>query len=203
MDRSPVTIRPARPDLEEGRAFARYLDETAEGFIRFMYGPGYEEIIAGAFVKPGNEYSSRNAVFAERGGEIVGMASGFTALQRASFSGEWLKDVKGAAALRIRLVKMLFAPIIRIIETISPEDFYILAAAVDRDSRGLGIGTILLDAMEDRAREAGSRRLALDVAHSNTGARRLYERRGMYVESQWPKRLAISRLRFYRMIKLL
>ena len=51
-----------------------------------------------------------------------------------------------------------------------------------------------------RARR-GSTRLSLDVSAKNEGARRFYERRGMTVESQWPKRLAIPVLKFYRMTK--
>lgn len=201
MEKSSIILRPARPDLEEGRACARYLDEAAEGFIRFMYGRDYERIIAEAFIRPDNEYSWQNAIFAERDGVIVGMASGFTAGQRCGFPDDPVKDSAGSAATRIRLVKLLFRPIMRIVETIAFGDFYILAAAIDKESRGSGIGTMLLDAMEVRAREMGATRLALDVAVGNAGARRLYERRGMTVESQWPKRLPIKKIRFYRMVK--
>ena len=59
------------------------------------------------------------------------------------------------------------------------------------------------EAGEARARAAGSRRLALDVAASNETARRLYERRGWTVESRWPKRLPIPGLKFYRMIRMI
>ena len=44
---------------------------------------------------------------------------------------------------------------------------------------------------------------SLDVSAKNEGARRLYEHLGMTVESQWPKRLAIPGLKFYRMTKAL
>ena len=201
MDKASIILRSAKPDLEQGRACARYLDEAAEGFIRGMYGADYERIIAEAFILPDNEYSYQNAIFAEREDSIVGMASGFTAEQRRSFTDEVLKAATGSAALRIKIMKMLFAPIMRIINNLPESDFYVLAAAVDSEQRGSGIGTKLLDAMEERARDGGARRLALDVAGGNEGARRLYERRGMTVESQWPKRLAIPKLRFYRMVK--
>jgi len=201
MDQHSIIIRPARPDLEEGRAYARYLDEAAEGFIRFMYGRDYERIIEEAFIKPDNDYSFENAIAAECDGVIVGMASGFTAAQRRSFSDEPLKESAGSATLRIKLVKLLFAPIMRIIYNIPDSDYYVLAIALDKDARGMGIGTMLLDAMEERGREIGSARLSLDVAAGNKGARRLYERRGMTVESQWPRRLPVSKLTFYRMVK--
>ncbi len=201
MDQHSIIIRPARPDLEEGRAYARYLDEAAEGFIRFMFGRDYERIIAEAFIKPDNDYSFENAIAAERDGVIVGMASGFTATQRHSFSAEPLKESAGSAAFRIKLVKLLFAPIMRIVYNIPDSDYYVLAIALDKDARGMGIGTMLLDAMEERGRGIGSARLSLDVAAGNKGARRLYERRGMTVESQWPRRLPVSKITFYRMVK--
>ena len=201
MDQASILIRPARPDLEEGWACARYINEAAEGFIRFMYGREYERIIAEAFVRPDNDYSWQNAIFAERDGEIVGMANGFTPEQRRGFSNVVMKEATGSLALRIKLVRLLFAPMMRIVYTIADSDYYVLAAAVDSDCRGLGIGTMLLDAMEERARAVGATRLALDVSAGNKGARRLYERRGMTVESQWPKRLPIKKIRFYRMVK--
>ena len=103
----------------------------------------------------------------------------------------------------MKLVSMLFAPMLRILRTIADGDFYILAVAVDKELRGEGIGSALMDAMEERARETGSTRLSLDVAARNESARRLYERRGMAVISRWPKRLPLPALRFYRMAKAL
>ena len=38
MDRHSIILRAAKPTLDEGLAFARYLDEAAEGFFRFMLG---------------------------------------------------------------------------------------------------------------------------------------------------------------------
>ena len=59
------------------------------------------------------------------------------------------------------------------------------------------------DFAEARAVASGSVRLSLDVAARNESAQRLYERRGMKVESQWPKRLNISQFRILRMTKTL
>ena len=38
MDRHSIVLRAANPTFDEGLAFARYLDEAAEGFFRFMLG---------------------------------------------------------------------------------------------------------------------------------------------------------------------
>ena len=103
----------------------------------------------------------------------------------------------------MRIVRVLFAPIMRIIDSIAHGDFYVQAIAVDTELRGDGVGSILMDSSEERAHTSGSTRLSLDVSAKNRGARRFYEHRGMNVESQWPTRLAIPVLKFYRMTKVL
>jgi ribosomal protein S18 acetylase RimI-like enzyme len=57
--------------------------------------------------------------------------------------------------------------------------------AVDPGRQGERIGTLLLDAAVGRARTTGRRRLLLRVLSTNTGARRLYERRGFAVEGTY------------------
>ena len=182
-------------------AYARYLDIAAEGFFRFMLGRRATEIIGKAYTQTQHNYSYENVIFAEHDNRIVGMASGFTAEQHRYFSDQPLKEAAGYQAFRMRVVKTLLAPMMRILNTLADGDYYLLSIATDQAYRGAGIGSTLMDAMEERAVASGSARLALDVSASNEGARRLYERRGMTVESQWPKRLVIPRLRFYRMTK--
>jgi ribosomal protein S18 acetylase RimI-like enzyme len=196
-----LTVRNAKPTFDEGLACGRYLDEAAEGFFRFMLGQQYKHIIAKAYIQPDHSYSFQNVTFVEHDEHIVGMALGFTAEQNRRFSDQPLKEAAGHRALRMRIVKMLFAPMLRILKTIADGDFYLLAIAIDNELRGEGVGSALMDSVEERARASGSTRLSLDVSAKNQGARRLYERRGMTVESQWPKRLPIPGLRFYRMTK--
>ena len=98
---------------------------------------------------------------------------------------------------------MLFAPIMRITDSIADGAFYVLFIAVDKELRGDGVGSILMDFSEERARASGSTQLSLDVSATNEGARGFYEHRGMTVESQWPKRLPMPGLKFYRMTKAL
>ncbi len=38
MDRHSINLRAAKPTLDEGLAFAHYVDVAAEGFFRFMLG---------------------------------------------------------------------------------------------------------------------------------------------------------------------
>ncbi len=158
-------------------------------------------IIATAFAQPGHDLSYQNVTFAERDNVIVGMVLAYTAEQHLRSSHEPLNRAAGRRNLRLRIVRILFAPLMRIADSIADGDFYVHAIAVDRELRSDGVGSVLMDSTEERARERGSSRLSLDVSARNDGARRFYERRGMNVESQWPKRLPLPGLKFYRMAK--
>ena len=203
MDQQPITLRDANPTFDEGLAFARYLDEAAEGFFRFMLGRRSTEIIAKAFARPDHDLSYQNVTFAERDSIVIGMVSGYTTEQHCRSSLGPLKRAAGGRNLRMRIVLVLFAPLLRIIDSIADGDFYLQAIAVDEQLRGDGLGALLMDSLEQRARESGAARLSLDVSAGNQRAIRFYERRGLTIESQWPKRLKIPALKFYRMTKKL
>lgn len=59
---------------------------------------------------------------------------------------------------------------------------------VDPSVQGRGVGLMLLDVVERRAREIGETELALSMAEPDTGLRKFYEKRGFqFVEHwQWP-----------------
>ena len=63
-------------------------------------------------------------------------------------------------------------------------------------SRGLGIGTRLLENLFDHGRELGFERVRLDVASTNPSARRLYERIGFVPVRTSEHRLLAKRLGF-------
>jgi len=202
VDPHSIILRAANPTTDEGLTFARYVDEVAEGFFRLMLGRRAESIVATAFIQPGHDLSYEHVTFAEREDVIVGMTLAYTAEQHRRSSREPLKQAAGTLVrLRMMIVELLFAPIMRILDSIADGDFYLQTIAVEKELRGVGVGAVLMDAYEDRARANGSTRLSLDVSAKNDGARRFYERRGWSVDSQWPKRLPIPALKFYRMTK--
>jgi ribosomal protein S18 acetylase RimI-like enzyme len=198
-----IALRAANPTFEEGMLFAQYLDEAAEGFFRFMLGERFKQILAEAYIQPAHDLSFQNVTFAEHNNVLVGMVSGYTAEQHRSSTREPLKQAAGKNNIRMRIVLVLFAPLMRIVDSMAEDDFYLQAIAVDKDQRGSGIGSILADYIEEQARARGSKRLALDVSSSNSGACQFYNNRGMAVTSQWPRQLKIPKLKFYRMTKTL
>ena len=58
------------------------------------------------------------------------------------------------------------------------DEFMVDTVAVSEASRGLGLGTALMERAEGRAREMGKRKMTLQVIGENEGATRLYERLG-------------------------
>jgi ribosomal protein S18 acetylase RimI-like enzyme len=203
IDKHSIVLRAAKPTVNEGLICGNYLDEVAEGFFRIMLGHSFAEIIARAYISPNHSYSYQNVVFAECDNRIVGMGLGFTAEQHHGFSEQPLREAAGRRILRMRIVNILFAPMLQILKTIADGDFYLLSMGVDKNFRGKGIGSTLIDSIEEQARASGSTRLSLDVSATNEGARLLYEHRGMNIESQWPRRIPIPGVKFYRMTKSL
>jgi len=186
MRQPSVTLRAANPLYEEGVVFARYLDEIAP-FYRVMLGRRVVHTIGVAFTQPGHDLSYQNTIFAERDGVIVGMISGYATERHRRSVGPPLREALGGRALRMRIMARLMTRQQWFLGAYVDGDFYVQGFAVDEELRGQGIGSALMDAMEQRARAGGSKRLILNVAAKNEAARRLYDRRGMTVEAGWPK----------------
>ena len=203
VDQKQIILRNAIPQYDEGLYFARYLDLAAEGFFRFMLGRNSQDILARTYLQPGHDLSYRNVMFAEHDARIVGMFCGFTAEQHHHSSRRVLGNAAGRWNLRMRIISALFAPMMRIIDNLADQDFYLQAIAIDADLQGQGIGSRLLDAVEHLAISSGAGRLVLDVSVNNENASQLYLRRGFCIESTWPKRLHIPALAFQRMVKQL
>lgn len=181
MSRHSVPIRAANQSYEEGLLYAHYLDEAFEGLFRTVVGRQYAAIVATAYTQPDHDFSYQNTLFGEHDGAVVGMVCGYTAEQHRRSPFQPLRLAAGDRILRRIGVAMVCARL-RLLSIHADGDFYIQALAVDRELRGLGIGSALIEGIEDRARSRGCRRLCLDVASRNKGARRLYEHRGMTVE---------------------
>ena len=140
MDQHSIVLRAAKPTFDEGLACARYLDQAAEGFFHFWLGPRAEDIIATAFLEPDHDLSYQNVTFAERDNVIVGMVCVFTAEQHRRSSREPVHRAAGGQNLRMRIVDTLFAPMMRIVDSIPDGDFYLQAITVDKELRGDGVG---------------------------------------------------------------
>ena len=150
MNRQSIVLRAANPTLDDGLAFGHYANEASEGFFHFFLGGRAEQIMAAAFSEPDHDLSYQNVTFAERDEAIVGMIAGYTAQQHRRSSPEPLKRAAGRWNLRMRVVQFLFSPMMGSSLTSADDDFYIQFIAVDKERRGDGVGSLLMDAYEER-----------------------------------------------------
>lgn len=187
MEKTPIDIRPANPTIEEGLMFATYMNSAADGGFRKMFGKRFEEIVSSAYREPNHDLSYETALFAERDGDVVGMVSGYTCGQYDLFAKDVVNRFAGRSMTRISLIYTLIAPMMRFLHTYDEGDFYVEFLAVDEAHRGQGIGSKLLHALEERARDSQSTQLAIDVAARNKIARKVYKSYGFATIRHWPK----------------
>lgn len=199
---SEVVIREAKPILEEGIVFARLFDETSEGFLSSALGKQAYELIARAYVKPGNSYSYKNVSFVESESEIVGMVSGYSYSDKEDFNSRILKDLSEGNKFKLGMFSIIERFMSRHLGPVGEGDFYIQAIVVSGQMRGQGIGRNLMEYIENRAKERRSVTLSLDVSSKNSNAIALYDKRGMSIDSFWPHSPLLPRV-FTRMTKKL
>ena len=123
-------------------------------------------------------FSYRNSVVAEVDGNIAGALLGYPVAAEP-------EPVDPAS------IPPMFVPLLEL-ENLAAGTWYINAVATFPDTRGLGIGSRLMDWAEDRANELELHGTSLIVSDANRGARRLYERLGYeevarrpMVKEQW------------------
>ena len=201
MDVAALSLCPARATVDDGLAFARYLDMSSDHAFRFLLGRRFDHVIAEAFSHVGHDLSFEYVTMAERGGRVVGIASAYSAEQHRAASDQPLERAAGWRRWRMGAFMALAAGLFEFLDRVPDGDHYLQAIAVDEDQRGQGTGSALIAAVEAHARDQGSQRLSLDVAASNPDARRLYERLGMTVEAESPRVLWIPGTSALRMVK--
>ena len=173
-----TSYHPARP--EDARAVAELFALAGAGIPEhlwsFLAREGQRPIEAGAELaaRDGQGFSWRNAILAEREGEVVGMLLGYVPSARP----------QEPAAFAQALPPVL-RPFIAL-EGRAAGSFYIAGLAVRPEHRGNGIGSKLLYKSRQRAVEAGTARITVAVFDQNEGALRLYQRHGFRVLDRRP-----------------
>lgn len=167
---SAVSLRCAT--VADARAVARLMAIAGEGIPTWLWSRAAKDDQDPLFVgteravRPDANFSYRNAVLAERGGQVAGMMLGYPLPEPSADDFDALDDLPA-----------LLRPLVEL-ELTMPGSFYVNALAVFEGYRDCGIGTRLLQAAAGRATALGCTRLSLLVFSQNLGAVRLYERNG-------------------------
>lgn len=162
---------PATPD--DAEALAQLVNMAGEGLPLYLWGrmagPGQTawEVGCGRARRTEGAFSYRNAVTVRAGdkadGAVIACLIGYVIPEKPPPVDPDLPA--------------LFVPL-QELENLAPGTWYVNVLAVLPEHRGQGHGGRLLALAEAEARAAGRRGLSLIVADANTGARRLYARRG-------------------------
>ncbi len=167
----------------EGRHVNRALSIFYEAFAdKFRIGFSNEDQVRRLFH---DSINPDNCIVALQGDELLGI------LTHQTTRGEFFQLRLGALFGRFwpwRALRMLLN-LLLLNESAKPDEFIVSTISVSSDARGLGVGTKLMNAAEDLAKESGKNFMSLGVIGKNEAARRLYERLGYRVTASQHGRL--------------
>lgn len=195
------TFRPATDTGIDASFFAWGLNEAMGGLLGTMFDSRHQEIIATAARIPGHELSLEHVTVAEKDSQIIGMLSGMSTEAMADAT-QVVRKCAGIRILRAGLFVLAGWPIFRSISRHALGEWYLQAIAVLPAARGNGVGSKLLAFAEKEAQRCGCNRITLDVAATNTGGIRLYERLGYKRERTSSRAWLLGGVRVHRIFKM-
>ncbi len=197
----PVVLRPGRPE-DAAEAAPLMLSSGPEAF-EYVFGPRAVELLEVCFEHDEGLFGCTNHDVAVLDGRVVAVGAFYDA-----------RSLAGRAAGSVAAITRFFgmgSPGVfmrgLLVESLMPPpgagELYIAHLGVEPALRGQGVMTRMLEDRIARARASGYTQLALDVARTNPGARRLYERLGFRTIEHRRSALGEGRLHVpdhYRMI---
>jgi ribosomal protein S18 acetylase RimI-like enzyme len=191
-------IRAALP--QDSRLVSELILQSDCGMLPAMFGPAVGSLLSWLQERPANPYSASNIlVLAEAQNVVRAMVGSLRVdLRRADIPTAILLLAwygPGAIARYPRLARAGSG-----LRGLKDDDFYLSHIAILASRRGRGEGRELLVAAEQRARSLGARRVVLDVAMENDGARAFYAATGFRNES--PVRIDLGRHGAFAFLRL-
>lgn len=160
---------------DDATAAARLIRMAIQDIAEALTGEEKEtrilEVLADFFKQERNRLSYENCFVCDVDGIVVGLM--------LCYYGGHAAELDEPLAARLRIVKN--DPSLTIEKEADEEDFYIDTLCIDQAFRGQGIGTALIQVVEQYAKENKYERMSLVVEQNNTKAQKLYTRLG-YIE---------------------
>lgn len=181
--------------------FSDLLILSAPTLFATVFGEGFKEIIQKIFKERRNLFSFEHTYFLKMDGKIAGMVLSYDwtikrreeiNTGRALFKHMGLKLIK-----RLPLLLKLNS----VVGILNRGEYYISNIAVYPEYRGMGIGTTLLNFIEE-TKSKNIKNLTLDVETKNEGAIRLYKRLGFIISGKLSTKLKEETFEFFRMEKI-
>ena len=150
-----IALRPASRDQTDAKALADTLEEASEGLFSVLLGREARRILADVAMVGGHDLSLDHATVAEVDGEIAGVLQGTHAREIGRGERELMRAA-GWRGLRAGVIGLLGRRVFNAMSTHGPDDWYLQAVAVLPAWRGKGIGTRLIEAAFEQARDSGA-----------------------------------------------
>ncbi len=195
-----ILIRKGRP--EDAHHFSELVVLTSPAMFPIVFGSSVKKVMKNLFPHKRHYYSFDRCFFAEINGKVAGMAQLHKLVirkgQTARLSFLLLKYLKWRLlAKAINLLKLD-----RLIKDIACNDCYLSNVSVYPEFRSFGIGTKLLEAVEEEAKSIGKKRVVLHAETHNRRAINLYERLGYKIESKSsPMKIRNRLFESFKMVK--
>jgi ribosomal protein S18 acetylase RimI-like enzyme len=159
---------------------AELIYETDRDIFNFFYGTkaNTSNILEKLVMIGENNWGNEHINVITQGERVIGILLYSIGQHKMGELKVLFKNLKLMDALRFLLIDLKDN---LILSDLKKGDFYLAGLAVDEKVRGEGVGGILLEQAINMARQRGCKRVVLDVALDNPGARRLYERTGFKV----------------------
>lgn len=184
-----MNIRPAVK--EDAQVAARLLYDALHDIAHQLTGQESEEdaiqVLQQYFEQEEGRLSYHQALISEVEGNIAGVV--------ITYAGDEAKELDRPIIERLRKIKN--DPSITLDKEADEDEYYIDTLSVSSSYKGQGIGSALIRAAEERAKERGYDRIALAVVTDNKRAYSLYLRTGYEVD----KDIIINRHVYFHMVK--
>lgn len=209
--RNQVIIRQGRKD--DAEAFSHLAMLFLPSFIPIEFKPFVKYLMKRLFSTKRNHFSFEYSYLAEINSRVIGVINGFPGKEKRK--EEWrtillmirflalpmLKNMVNLIKIKyLRKVSQLIG-LLKIWGKFDDTDYYINGLAVISEYQGMGIGTMLLEYVDNR-KTPEQTRLFLDVEIDNSRAIKVYERQGF---TKTGKTITFDfdgkKLGFFRMVK--
>ncbi|HEY8430637.1 MAG TPA: GNAT family N-acetyltransferase [Sandaracinaceae bacterium] len=174
-----LSFRTGRP--EDAATAAPLIHASGPAAFTYVFGERALELLTSCWERDEGIFGCGNHEVAVLEKRVVAVGAFYDdAMLRARTAGTatGIARVYGPAAPGVLLRAVRVAPLM---PPPVEAELYVAHLAVEPALRGRGIMTRMLERRIEVARASGYRRMALDVARTNPGARRLYERLGFRV----------------------
>jgi len=179
-----ILVRKGRP--EDAAHFSELVILTSPHLMPILFGSKVKKLMAKLFPHRRHYYSFDRSFFVEVDGETAGMAQlhkiNLRRREKIRMSLLLMKYLNWR--LPTKIFNLLKSE--RMVSLAIGNDCYLSNVAVYPRFRSLGLGTKLLERVEEEARSIGKKRIVLHAETHNTRAISLYERLGYKIEQKVP-----------------